>query len=111
MNKKVEYISKRYPILKQIPESERLKVFNRSNSHPLFWAILIGLFSIWFFIYGAEIIQLSGNIFSEEKGLISKSAIFFKKAFFPAILPGIIIISTMWKLKGLIIKRIIHKEY
>ena len=110
--KQINYITKRYSILKNVPKEERLNVFNRSKKSPLFWGTMIILFIIWFYIFGLEIMQLSGNLFDpNDKGLIVKFVSALKKMFFPVLVPAMILFTIVWRVQGYIIKRIVKREY
>lgn len=110
--KQIDHITKRYSVLENVPREERLNVFNRSKKSPLFWGTLLFLIVIWLYFFGLEIIQLSGNLFEpNDRGLIKKFISVFKKTFFPALVPSLIIIITVWRIQAYIIKKIVRKEY
>ena len=108
--KQINHITKRYSILENVPREERLNVFNQSKKSPLFWGTILVLFVIWFYFFGWELILLSGNLFDpNDKGLIMKFVTAFKKLFFPALVPAIILIVTAWRVQAYIIKKIVEK--
>jgi hypothetical protein len=110
--KQINHITKRYSVLENVPREERLNVFNQSKKSPLFWSTLSVLLIIWIYFFGWEVIQLSGNIFDpNDKGLIMKFISVVKKTFWPAFVPSIIIILTVWRVQTYIIKKIVEKEY
>ncbi|MEP0214638.1 MAG: hypothetical protein ABJD66_15575 [Cellulophaga sp.] len=111
-DKQIEHITKRYPILENVPKEERLNVFKRSKTSPFFWGTLSVLLIIWIYFFGWEIMQLSGNLFDpNDKGLIMKFISVIKKTFWPALVPSMIILVTVWKVQAYIIKKIVTKEY
>ena len=105
--KQINHITKRYSVLENVPREERLSVFNRSKKHPLFWGAMLILFIIWFYFFGWELIQLSGNLFdANDKGLIMKFVSAFKKLLVPALIPAMVLFITVWRVQAYIIKKI-----
>ena len=108
----INHVTNRFSILENVPREERLNVFNRSKKSPLLWGTLIVLLAIWFYFFGLELIRLSGNLFDpNDKGLIMKFVSVFKKLFFPALVPAMILFTIVWRVQAYIIKKIVQEEY
>ncbi len=113
--KRIDDITKMYPVLEKVPREERLNIFYSSVKSPIFWLTLVGLIIIWFYFFGLDVIQLSGNIVDADADVNRRTSFvvyaisLIKKGFIPVVLPILVMLFTMFKLRGYLIKKNVEK--
>jgi hypothetical protein len=101
--KRITNLTKRFPVLLAVPESERIYVALKARRHYSVWGTGLILIVIWLAIFGWDIIALTGH----TKGKID----LLVKLFFPAIVPSMIIAGSVLYMQGLAIKHIVRENY
>ncbi len=113
--KRIDDITKMYPVLEKVPREERLNIFYSSVKSPIFWLTLVGLIIVWFYFFGLDVIQLSGNIVDADANINRRTSFvvyaisLIKKGFIPVVLPILVMLFTMFKLRGYLIKKNVEK--
>ncbi|MBC9797864.1 hypothetical protein [Sinomicrobium weinanense] len=108
---KIDKITKQIPALKKVPREDRLKVMNRVRKNPVLWAVVVSLFALWLYLFWDEMLALS-SVDNPHRMLSAKWIFFqFKKIFWPALVPIMVIAGVISVLKVYIVKRIVKKEY
>ncbi len=113
--RKVDEISRRYPILEKVPEEQRVEIFNRSFNSPIVWLVLVVLLAIYLYFFGAELINMSGSFSRNDIGgngrgrFVMMFLSMAKESFVPVIIPVTIILVIISQLRAYLLKKNVEK--